>query len=73
MQHGAFGTLGVIASATFRLIPAEPFVHVEYERYRSMTEFLEAVRLRSEDDTVEFIDGLPTPPAENAALLARGD
>src|SRR2546421_446946 len=33
MMHGSFGTLGVLAKLTFRLVPAKRFVHVVYETY----------------------------------------
>src|SRR3954469_7896048 len=33
MMHGTFGTLGIISRLKFWLVPAKPFVAVEYERY----------------------------------------
>ena len=38
MLHGTFGTLGIITSLKFRLIPAKPFVKMTYEKYKDMEE-----------------------------------
>src|SRR5207248_2743691 len=44
MMHGSFGTLGVLAKLTFRLVPARPFVHVVYQHYATDVDFFAAIR-----------------------------
>jgi FAD/FMN-containing dehydrogenase len=71
MIHGSYGTLGILTELTFRLVPAEPYVHVRYERYRTAEEFhaaaLRAVRVAE----VDFIDGIAHAPNRFVLCLGR--
>src|SRR5262249_43369614 len=46
MIHGSYGTLGVLTRLTFRLVPAEPFVHLTYQSFDEPTAFEHAMRDR---------------------------
>jgi len=58
MVHGSFGTLGVLTRLTFRLVPAKPFVHVEYLTYRTLDDYESAIREHATREDVDFIDGI---------------
>jgi len=64
MMHGTFGTLGVLAKLTFRLMPAAPFVRLRYEKYRSLGEFKQAISRHVERRDVDFLDGMIHAPDE---------
>jgi FAD/FMN-containing dehydrogenase len=64
MAHGSYGTLGVLTSVTFRLIPAEQFVRLEYWRYRDPDSFHRALLERCEEQDVDFIDGIVHGPRD---------
>jgi hypothetical protein len=71
MQHGAFGTLGVICSVKFRLMPVRRFVQLKYERVRSMGEFLATAEALAADDSVDFIDGFVHGPTSFVLNVGR--
>jgi FAD/FMN-containing dehydrogenase len=71
MIHGSFGTLGILAKLTFRLIPAKPFVHVVYERYSTLHDYLQAIWRRFVDRDVDFMDGIIHSPTLYALSLGR--
>ena len=71
MMHGSFGTLGVLTKLTFRLVPAEPFVHVTYERHRTLEDYIAAMRRHAKDDTLDFMDGIIHSPALYVLSLGR--
>ncbi|MDB4940854.1 MAG: FAD/FMN-containing dehydrogenase [Labilithrix sp.] len=58
MMHGSFGTLGILTKLVFQLVPAKPFVKVEYERHRTMSEYVAAIRRHAADETLDFMDGI---------------
>ncbi len=58
MMHGSFGTLGVLAKLTFRLVPAEPFVHVTYEHHACEEDFHAAIQRHFAARDVDFMDGI---------------
>ena len=62
MEHGAFGTLGILSKLTFRLMPAKPFVRVTYEKYRAFPEFQAAIWRHFEARDVDFMDGIIHSP-----------
>src|SRR5438094_722839 len=43
MIHGSYGTLAVLTRVSFALVPAMPYVHVEYRRFRDPDSFHEAL------------------------------
>jgi FAD/FMN-containing dehydrogenase len=71
MLHGAFGTLGVLSKLTFRLTPAKPFVHVTYETYEHLEDYLAAIRACRGRADVDFVDGMIFGPREHVLSLGR--
>jgi FAD/FMN-containing dehydrogenase len=62
MVHGSYGTHGILTRLAFRLVPAEPYVHMRYETYRSASEFHEALMAQCRAGDVDFIDGIVHAP-----------
>jgi len=58
MVHGSFGTLGILTKLTFRLVPAMPFVRVDYEKYKTLDEYRAAIKRHFEAEDVDFMDGI---------------
>jgi len=58
MIHGSFGTLGILARLTFRLVPAKPFVQVDYERYATLAAYQQAIERHAEARDLDFMDGI---------------
>lgn len=71
MIHGSFGTLGVLARLSFRLVPAKRFVHVTYETHRSAAASREAIWRRYEQREVDFIDGILHAPDKHVLCIGR--
>lgn len=71
MVHGSFGTLGILSQLTFRLIPVQPFVHVEYERHRTLDAYLDAIARRTGEPEVDFIDGIIHAPDCHVLSVGR--
>ena len=64
MLHGTFGTLGIITSLKFRLIPAKPFVKMTYEKYKDMEEYKNAICHHYTKKDIDFMDGIIHSPSE---------
>ena len=62
MVHGTFGTLGIISKLKFRLVPAKPFVHVIYEKHRTLAAYKAAIQGHYERRDVDFMDGIIHSP-----------
>lgn len=58
MLHGSYGTLGVLTRLTFRLLPAKPFVRMEYHRHRDLAAFEADLRERCRAADFDFVDGI---------------
>lgn len=58
MIHGSYGTLGVLTQLTFKLLPAKPFVHMEYRKFSSFEAFRTVLRERCDVGDYEFVDGI---------------
>lgn len=69
MAHGTFGTLGIISKLTFRLIPAKPFVKIEYQKYTTLEAYKTAIRKHYEDKDIDFMDGIIYSPTEYVLSL----
>src|ERR1044071_381664 len=70
MMHGAFGTLGIIAPLTFRLIPARPDVKLPYETCPTVADYQAAILRHFEARDVDFMDGIIHSPS--CYVLATG-
>lgn len=62
MIHGSFGTLGVLSKLTFRLVPAKPYVCVDYETYGTLDEYRTAIKRHFDKQDVDFMDGIMHAP-----------
>jgi FAD/FMN-containing dehydrogenase len=71
MMHGAFGTLGIVARLTFKLIPAKPYVKLRYETCASVADYQAAIMRHFEARDVDFMDGIIHSPT--CYVLATGD
>lgn len=58
MMHGSYGTLGVITKLTFRLVPARPFVRVEYRPHTTFDAFEADLSLHTGAPDVDFVDAI---------------
>jgi FAD/FMN-containing dehydrogenase len=71
MMHGAFGTLGVLATLTFKLIPAKRYVRLHYETYASVADYQAAILRHFQARDVDFMDGIIHSPT--CYVLSTGD
>jgi hypothetical protein len=58
MMHGSFGTLGILSKISFELIPAKPFVKMNYISYPSIAEYKKAIETHYRNKDVDFMDGI---------------
>jgi FAD/FMN-containing dehydrogenase len=63
MMHGSFGTVGVLSRLVFKLIPAKPYVHVEYEHHRSIDSYMESIWNHYKKRDIDFMDGMIHSPS----------
>ena len=70
MVHGTFGTLGIISKIKFKLIPAKPFVKVNYETYENIEDYESAIWGHYENKDVDFMDGIIHSPTEYVLVVA---
>jgi hypothetical protein len=54
----SYGTLGYILRAKIRLEPAKPFVELAITRYDDAGSYLDAMRRASENEDIDFVEGL---------------
>jgi FAD/FMN-containing dehydrogenase len=62
MIHGTFGTLGILARLTFKLVPAKPHVHLVHERYTTIADYQAAIARHARDRDLDFMDGIIHSP-----------
>ncbi|MBI3071432.1 MAG: FAD-binding oxidoreductase [Deltaproteobacteria bacterium] len=58
MMHSSYGTLGILTKLTFKLIPAKPFVRMDYVTFERFEDFRDALLARCADPKTEFVDGI---------------
>lgn len=71
MIHGSYGTLGVLTKLKFRLIPALPFVRMEYIHLDSIEALLEKMRTHCESGDADFVDAIGHSPDHFVLCLGR--
>jgi FAD/FMN-containing dehydrogenase len=71
MMHGTFGTLGILSRLTFRLVPAQPYVQVDYERFTSFADFHAAIGRHAAARDADFVDGMVHGPQELVLAVGR--
>jgi FAD/FMN-containing dehydrogenase len=62
MIHGSYGTLGILTKLVFRLVPAQPFVHLEYRTLKTAQAFHDEMLARCKAGDYDFIDGIVHGP-----------
>jgi len=71
MMHGSFGTLGILSKLTFELMPAQPFVRVEHEKYASLASFEAAIDRHKAEQDCDFMDGFIHGPHDFVLCVGR--
>lgn len=71
MVHGSFGTLGILTKLTFRLVPAKPYVRVDYEKYSTFGDYQAAIHRHFRAQDVDFMDGILHRPDELVLCVGR--
>jgi FAD/FMN-containing dehydrogenase len=69
MLHGSFGTLGIISLITFKLLPAEPFVRLDYIHFSTLKEYLQAIKTHYRARDVDFMDGIIHSPTDFVLVI----
>lgn len=73
--HGSYGTLGILTKATFRLVPALPYVEMTYRHLGTFEEFQSeltaACELTGADERHEFVDAIVHAPDHYVVCLGR--
>lgn len=72
MIHGSYGTLGILSKLTFKLIPAKPYVRMDYTTYPRFEDLAAAMRARIRDgdvDGVDFMDAIVHAPDRNVLCI----
>ncbi len=64
MMHGSFGTVGILSRLVFKLIPAQPFVHLRHEKHFTIDSFLDSIWSHFENQDVDFMDGIIHSPTQ---------
>jgi FAD/FMN-containing dehydrogenase len=71
MIHGSYGTLGLLTRVTFRLVPAKPFVELEYRKLGTAEAFLAELQRCCATGEAELVDGIIHGPADFVLCLGR--
>jgi FAD/FMN-containing dehydrogenase len=71
MVHGSYGTLGVLTKVTLDLVPARPFVRVEYRRHTTFDAFQAELLERCRARDFDFVDAIVHAPDELVVCLGR--
>jgi FAD/FMN-containing dehydrogenase len=71
MIHGSYGTLGALTKLSFLLVPAEPFVRMEYRRFRTFEAFNAELRERCRQGDYDFVDGIIHGPDKFVVCLGQ--
>jgi len=71
MMHGTFGTLGILSRLTFKLVPAGPFVRLEYERAARLADYQAAIDRHCQAQDLDFMDGMIHSPRDFVLAVGR--
>ncbi len=69
MIHGSYGTLALLTKLTFRLVPATPYVRMEYRTYTTLEAFHADLLQRCRDDDYDLVDGIIHGPDQFVLCL----
>ena len=62
MMHGSFGTLGIVAKLTFKLVPSKPYVKLVYEKHATLAAFQASIAQHAKTRDIDFMDGIIHSP-----------
>ena len=62
MVHGTFGTVGILATLTFKLVPAKAYVHLVHEKYTTLEAYHAAIARHVQAHDADFLDGIIHSP-----------
>jgi len=71
MMHGTFGTLGILSRLTFGLVPAQPYVRVDYQRFEDVAGFHAAIERLPDAGDADFVDGMVHAPDDLVLAVGR--
>jgi len=71
MLHGTYGTLALITRVTFELVPAKPFVELEYRLHTDFATYWQDLQERCAKDDYDFVDGIIHRPDALVLVLGR--
>ena len=71
MIHGSYGTLGIITKLKFKLIPAKPYVRMEYRRFETLAAFEEQLFEQCGAPDVDFVDAIVHSNEQFVLCLGR--
>lgn len=69
--HGSYGTLGILTKLTFRLVPARPYVQIEYRCLPDAARFHAALLAACASGEADFIDAIVHGPDAFVLCLGR--
>lgn len=69
MIHGSYGTLALLTKLTFKLMPAKPYVKMEYRKYVDFSSFSRDLNERCAAADYNFIDAIIHNPKEFVICL----
>ncbi len=69
MIHGSYGTLGVISRLKFSLVPAKPFVRMDYTTYPTFQALKDAILDHCRKKDVDLMDAIVHAPDKNVLCI----
>jgi FAD/FMN-containing dehydrogenase len=71
MVHGSYGTLAILTKLELELVPAKPYVHLEYRTLDSFAAFEKEMHARIAAGDYELIDGIIHDPRTFVLVLGN--
>lgn len=71
MIHGSYGTLGILTKLKFKLLPAQPFVRMNYKKFTNFEDFWNFLDERRERADNDFLDAIVYRPDLFIACLGN--
>lgn len=71
LLHGSYGTLGRLTKVSFKLLPAKPYVRMEYRTHRDYESFWADLMERCTADDYDFVDAIIHGPEQMVLCLGR--
>ena len=71
IMHGSYGTLAILTRITCKLVPALPYVELQYRHSHNLDQFRQELHARCEAADFDFIDGIIHGPDHFVVCLGR--